>query len=297
MPSVRVIFNPVASRSRLGLLEAVSSVLSGVGWHAEIVETTGPGDAGELARSGVDEGIDVIAVYGGDGTISQAMAGLVGQDVPLAILPGGGGNQLARNLGIPLRVGAAARVITQGQSRRIDIGERRSGTRTSHFAVACGAGFDAQIMGATSQGMKRRAKMVAYFAQGVGLSMKSRPTAFSLTVDGTVTELWATTVLVANCPRVFPPHMRLRPGIAMDDGILDIVALNASGPADTLRLWHTLAREQDDPRRIRHLRGREVQVESSDVLAAQCDGDVVGTTPFTARVLPGALEVLTPAPH
>lgn len=242
----------------------------------------------------MDDGFDVIAVYGGDGTISQAVPALVGQNVPLAILPGGGANQLARNLGIPFSVDAAARVITQGRSCRMDVGEHRSGSGISYFTVACGAGFDAQIMGATSQEMKRRARMGAYFVQGVWLSVKAQPAVFSLTVDGTLTELRATTVLVANCPRVFPPHMPLRPGVAMDDGILDIVALNASGPIDTLRLWYTLARQRDDAWRIRHLRGREVHVESSEVLGTQCDGDVVGTTPFTARVLPGALEVLTP---
>ena len=294
MARVRIIFNPAAARTHPRSLEVASSILSGAGWEVEIVGTTHPDEAGKLAREGVDAGADVVAVNGGDGTIAQAIGGILGRDVPLAILPGGTGNQLARNLGIPWAPDRAARVIIHGCHRRIDVGEWRSGDTGACFAVACGAGFDAQIVRATTSVLKRRLKMTAYVTQGVVLAMSLQPTTFRLIVDGEVTKIDAATVLVANCARIIPPYRPLRAGISTDDGLLDVVTLNAAGLRESLSLWYTLACLREDPRRIRHLRGSEIRVESHTPVDVQRDGEVAGTTPFTARVLPGALEVLVP---
>ncbi len=75
--------------------------LRGAGWSAEVLATGGPGDARRLAEYGVAERVDVVAVFGGDGTTMQAAAALVGTDVSLGVIPGGTGNLLAGNLRIP----------------------------------------------------------------------------------------------------------------------------------------------------------------------------------------------------
>src|SRR5687767_15806599 len=113
------------------------STLRGAGWEAEVLATGGPGDARLLAQYGVAEGVDVVAVFGGDGTTMQAAAALVGSDVALGVIPGGTGNLLAGNLRIPPWPARAADVLVRGRSRRLDLGRMSRAGETQYFAVAC----------------------------------------------------------------------------------------------------------------------------------------------------------------
>jgi YegS/Rv2252/BmrU family lipid kinase len=293
---VLLIFNPVAARTDARAVRAATRAFVRGGWDVEVVGTTRPGHAGDLAREGLADGATAVAVYGGDGTVLQAASGLAGTGVPLAILPGGTGNQLARNLGIPRDPAAAVRVMLAGAHRAVDIGRWTPDRGPAQvFGVACGAGYDAEIMVSTTRGMKRWLKTGAYLLQSLRSLRHLIPMPYRVTVDGVVTEGEAATVLVANCARIFPPYFPLRPSVRLDDGLLDVVALTADGLLEALRVLRQLARDRPDPRKVRHIQGRVIRLETTPPRAAQHDGEDGGVTPFTAEVLPGALEVFTPA--
>ena len=161
MPRALVITNPAAARTREWKVAGVRAVLRRGGWDAEVLATGGPGDARTLAEYGVREGVDVVAVFGGDGTTMQAAAALVGTDIALGVIPGGTGNLLAGNLRIPASPVRAAEVIVRGKAKRFDLGrmERESGSQ--YFAVACGAGYDARVMAGTASAQKHKWKIAA----------------------------------------------------------------------------------------------------------------------------------------
>src|SRR5215212_5547741 len=96
--------------------------LAAAGWSAEVLATGGPGDARRLAEYGVAGGVDVVAVFGGDGTTMQAAAALVGTEVALGVIPGGTGNLLAGNLRIPASPARAARALLSARPRLFDLG-------------------------------------------------------------------------------------------------------------------------------------------------------------------------------
>ena len=169
MPHVRLIFNPIASRTDTRVVGRVVDEFLREGWDVDITGTTRDGHASELARQGVVEGADLIAVYGGDGTTTQAMEGVVGSSTPVALIPGGTGNLLAGNLRIPRNPRAAARAAIRGVPRFIDLGRMKCNGGERYFAVGAGTGIDADIMAKTTTRAKRKWGMGAYVARGLEL--------------------------------------------------------------------------------------------------------------------------------
>jgi YegS/Rv2252/BmrU family lipid kinase len=293
MARVLLITNPMAARTNPKVVRTVSEVFVREGWEVDLAGTTRPGHAAELAAQGVEDGVDVVAVYGGDGTTMQAVKGLCGTHVPLGIIPGGTGNLLAGNLRLPRHPARAARAIARGRSRAIDLGrvEREDGLH--YFAVACGAGYDAELMAGTTREAKRRWKMAAYVARAwatVG-AVKSVP--YRVTVDGQVLEGAAASILVANCAEFIPPFVKFHPDVSMDDGLLDVVILDAEGFFASLGVVLEWMAAGNSGARVRYARGRVVSVEMEPRRALQLDGEPCGKTPFTAELLPGALRILT----
>ena len=150
MARALLITNPVAARTDEAPRTGSPDIFARAGWNMDIAVTTGPEDAREMARQGVASGVDVVAVFAGDGTTMQAAAALVGSDVPLALIPGGTGNLLAGNLRIPASPVRAAQVLMTGRRRRIDLGRVVLPDGEHYFGVAVGAGVDAQVMGSTA---------------------------------------------------------------------------------------------------------------------------------------------------
>lgn len=295
MARVMLITNPAAARTNPGIVRTVSSVLGREGWEVDVVGTTRPGHAADLAAQGVRDGVDVVAVYGGDGTTMQAVKGLQGSDVALGMIPGGTGNLLAGNLRIPRDPEKAALTIARARPRQIDLGYMERPDGPHYFAVAAGAGFDAELMAGTTAAAKRRWKMAAYVARawGTGGTVKSVPS--RITVDDRVIEGKASSVLVANCAEFIPPFVTFRKGVAIDDGLFDVVILTAEGLFESLGVVLEWLTGDDGSTRVQYARGRVVRVEMEPAQAAQLDGEPAGQTPFTVKLLPGGLRVIAPA--
>jgi len=293
------ITNPAAARTRPRSVDAVMRILRSAGWHAELSATTGPGDARRLAAEGVAQGMDVVAVFGGDGTTMQAAAALVGTDVNLGVIPGGTGNLLAGNLRIPSAPARAAQALVTGRPRRFDLGRMERADGLHYFAVACGAGYDARVMAATLSEHKRRWGMAAYAATTLRLMGELRSTDHVITIDGAEYDANAAMVLVANCGEVIPPYVRLGAGIRPDDGLLDVVVVRANNFGQSLRaVWDILRMAPDVEgldTYVGYARGREIRVVSDPVHPVQLDGEPGGETPFTATVVPLAINIMVPA--
>jgi YegS/Rv2252/BmrU family lipid kinase len=273
-------------------------VLRAAGWSAEVLATGGPGDARTLAEYGMKQGVDVIAVFGGDGTTMQAAAALVGTDIGLGIIPGGTGNLLAGNLRIPASPERAARALVSGRPRPFDLGRMDRPAGPQYFAVACGAGYDARVMAGTLSEHKRRWGMAAYVATTLRLITEIRSTSHVITIDGVEYDAEASMVLVANCGEVIPPFVRLRTGIRPDDGLLDVVVMRANSFGQSVRAVWDLLRDaptaEGQETFVGYARGREIRVETDPVQPVQLDGEPGGETPFTVTIVPAAIRIMVP---
>jgi diacylglycerol kinase (ATP) len=293
-----LITNPAAARTQPRAVDLVMRTLRSAGWDAEVLATGGPGDARRLAEYGVAEKVDVVAVFGGDGTTMQAAAALVGTEVSLGVIPGGTGNLLAGNLRIPTSPERAARSLVAGRPRPFDLGRMERPDGLHYFAVACGAGYDARVMAGTLSEHKRRWGMAAYVATTLRLIGEIRSAAHVITIDGVEYDANAAMVLVANCGEVIPPLVRLRAGIRPDDGLLDVVVMRANSFGQSVRAVWELLREptlgEGDDTFVGYASGREIRVESDPIQPVQLDGEPGGLTPFTATVVPGAIRIMVP---
>ena len=140
MKKIFLIANPAAARASERSSRAIIEVLEKAGCELTVLTTSGPGDAVELCRDAARGDADVVSVFGGDGTVMEALEGLLDAHVPLAVIPGGTANLLAGNLHIPNDPAKAAQLIVQGRPRTIDIGRLETAEGTKYFAVGAGAG-------------------------------------------------------------------------------------------------------------------------------------------------------------
>ncbi len=298
MTRALLITNPFAARAHARAVTTIRDILQGGGWSVEVRSTAGPGDARRIAEESRASGFDVLVSHGGDGTAMQVAAGIAGTGTALGLVPGGTGNVLAGNLRLPRSTASAARALLKARREPIDLGvvERVDGPH--YFAVAAGTGFDAQLMADTGLQEKRRWKLGAYVARAALTLRSVRSAPHRVTVDGTVHDVRSAMLLVLNCGRLPPGFLTLRSNLVPDDGWLDVVALDADGAFQSasavIELLLSNGNVDGKGRRVWWARGRSVRVEVPEGTPrpVQLDGEVTGTTPFEARLLPGALAVL-----
>jgi diacylglycerol kinase family enzyme len=296
MTRALLITNPFAARADARAVTAILKILGRGGWKVDLQTITGPGDARRIAEQARGGGFDVLVSHGGDGTAMQVAAGIAGSGIALGVVPGGTGNVLAGNLRLPRSTASAARALLKARRHSIDLGVVERADGPHYFAVAAGTGFDAQLMADTGLQAKRRWKLGAYVARAVFTLTSVRSAGHRVTVDGTTHDVPAAMLLVLNCGKLPPGFLNLRDTLVPDDGWLDVVALDADGVFQSASAVFELLVSNGDGkgRRVWWARGRTVRVEvlEGTPRPVQLDGEVTGTTPFEARLLPGALAVL-----
>lgn len=297
MTRALLITNPFAARADARAVTAILKILGRGGWNVDLRTITGPGEARRIAEESLGEGFDVLVSHGGDGTAMQVAGGIAGSGIALGVVPGGTGNVLAGNLRLPRTTTGAARALLGARAHAIDLGVVQRSDGAHYFAVTAGTGYDAQVMAGTGRQEKRRWKLGAYIARAALSLPTVRSVPHRVIVDETPTDIRAAMLLVLNCGRLPPGFLNLRETLAPDDGWLDVVALDADGALQSVQaVLEMLFRSNGGSKlkRVWWARGRSVRVEVPEGMPrpVQLDGEVTGTTPFEARLLPGALSVL-----
>jgi diacylglycerol kinase family enzyme len=253
----------------------ICAALAEAGWAEPLwIETTREDPGCGQTRQAVAAGAQVVFACGGDGTVMACATELVNTpaavDVALAVIPSGTGNLLAANLGLSSDVKAAVAVATGGGRRRIDVGV--VGKRC--FTVMAGMGFDAQMLDATPERMKRRLGWPAYVVAALKY-LRHRPMRVRLRLDGGAPiRRRARTVLVANVGRL-QGGIPLLPDAEPDDGYLDVAVLSPHKLGHWLSLaWGVLRRRPVVPR-METFRATRVEVTSDREQPRELDGDVI----------------------
>lgn len=294
-----LIFNPAASRTHDGIVRDIERVFTSRGWKAESLATSGHGGARELATYGVDQGVDVVVALGGDGTVMQAASALVGTAVPLGILPGGTGNQLAGNLRLSFNPIRAAAALIDGEARGFDLGRLERDGDAHYFAVAGGAGLDARVMADTEPKHKRTWGTMAYVATTLRLLSEVACVPFVVEADGAAYEFEAAMVLIANCGEIIPPLIKLGQDVTPYDGMLDVIAIKATSLGGGIRaVWDVVRQAQGtygEDVFAAKVRGSQITIRTpGGRQPAQVDGESIGDTPLTITAMPGAIQLIHP---
>jgi YegS/Rv2252/BmrU family lipid kinase len=258
------------------------------------VDTVPDGSAAKQAAEAAVRGTDLIVVIGGDGTVAEVAAGLMGgsRRIPLAIIPRGTANVLALNLGIPRDIDGAISIALNGTAVPIDAGSLNGQT----YLVAAGTGSHAEMVAAANRRLKSKWGVLAY---PLGWLRKSRgslePVSYTVTMDGETREIEATMIQVMNCGAVFWRGWEFAPGISPVDGFLDVVVYRATTLADYLTAAAYLLRgAPTETDLVEHWRGKRIQIDADPEARLQRDGEVAGTSPATIEIEPRAVPIVMP---
>jgi diacylglycerol kinase (ATP) len=290
---IRIIINPAAGTggSILPVIN-VSMKEAGIKWDASITHEAG--DAIKFAKAAVKEGVDALAVYGGDGTLMEAISGLMGSDVPLVILPGGSANVMAEELGIPKDLKAACALMSQVPLtvKTIDVGQ--FGDR--YFILGVALGFGAEMIKGADRKTKNRIGILAYFLSAATALKKTRKAVYHLKIDGHKHEVRGLTCIIANAGNLGFSNISYDRHIDVSDGLLDVVVVRKANLSLFKLLAVTLLKRErpDNLELVEHWQGKDISVFSSPRQTAQCDGEVLKEAPLHIKVIPGAIRVLVP---
>jgi YegS/Rv2252/BmrU family lipid kinase len=249
------------------------------------------------ARHAIDEALhavgagEVPVVMSGDGLVGVVGGELVGSDVPLGIIPGGRGNDLARVLGIPNDAAGAVEVLARGETRRIDVGEANG----QRFLGIASCGFDSEANRTANRARLIRGNLVyAYAALRTLIFWK--PARFTVKIGEERLRFTGYTVAAANS-KAYGGGMFLAPDADLSDGKFDIVLV---GKVGKLRFLSNLPKvfkgTHVDSEDVRVLRAPRVEFSASKPLALYADGEHLTDLPASLRILPSALDVVAPAP-
>jgi diacylglycerol kinase (ATP) len=300
-----VIRNPRArgAPTEAVLLREVLDHLVSVGWGVDIQTTQRTGHATELALKAARAGVEVVVACGGDGTVNEVANGLVGTDAAMAVLPAGTANVWAREAGVSLDIGGAARLIPVARKVRIDLGRIRSGEHLDRrFLLMCGVGMDAEAVRVLHENSraKRWFGMGTYVGVGAWVMMRFRTVEARIDIDDVTLE-GPLLQLIAGNTRLYGGVTRLTAGARADDGLLDACTFSGGGLGHRAMMAMRAVRGGLDARAgggIDYVRGARLRVETEWPLPVQIDGEYLCETPVRIEVDPQAVNVLiAPEPN
>jgi diacylglycerol kinase (ATP) len=295
-----LIVNPTAGGGRrVPQLDEARRIFREAGIETELQETTAPGEATILARRAVDESRQLAIVCGGDGTVNEAVNGLACSQVPMAVLPAGTANVLAKELGLPWNLPRAAARIAGAPYRRIALGlaipEKSSGG-PRYFLSLAGAGADGALVSAVRPEIKLKAGILAYWQEGFRqLSRYTFPLFRTMMADGPID---ASLVIVGRTKHYGGPFkITTEADLLRPEFELAFVTTRSAWRyiAYLPLIW---AGKLRGARHVRFFKASSLHCAStsSSTVLIQVDGEPAGCLPVDFRIVPDALTLAIPDP-
>ncbi len=295
MARLGLIVNPTSGRNtgaRIGT-EALT-LLRAAGVDILDLSAADARSAMEQGRAAIVAGaVDRIVVAGGDGMVHLGANLCAGTGVPLGVIAAGTGNDIARELGLPVRDAAkAVERILDGGIRVVDAARYTMASGEDRWFVGVLAGgFDAVVNERANQWRWPKGPMRYNLAIMRELPV-FRAIPYVLELDGTRMETEAMLVAVGNGP-AYGGGMKVTPDASFDDGLLDVLVLHKISTAEFLRVFPTVFKGTHTSHpKVQVLRARSVRLEATGIVS-YADGERFAPLPMTIEVVPGALKVLT----
>ncbi len=289
-----LVANPNAGHGRAGrLLAEVSDICRNFGLEVDTRLTERPGHATEIIESENLASFDGVIAAGGDGTVFEAVNGLfrnpAGPAVPLGVIPMGTGNSFSRDLGLERgQVRQALELVAGGATRKVDVGQCRTGNRDLYYLNILGLGFVSDVTATAA-----KLKLLGNSSYTIGVVYRTvflGTFGLELELDGDVIEREATFLEISNSR--FTADFLMAPEAKIDDGLLDVTLLGKISRRRLLRLFPSVFRgEHVQYPEVETFTAQRIKVASDQPKILSPDGELIGTTPAEVRCLHQALDV------
>jgi len=289
----RIIYNPTSGRElfRKHLPEALEK-LEKAGYETSAHATTGEGDATEAARVAAERKFDVVVAAGGDGTLNEVINGLAGQEhrPKFGVIPMGTTNDFARALHIPRDIQGAIDVITAGETIPVDVGRMND----RYFINIAGGGRLTELTYEVPSKLKTMLGQLAYYLKGIEMLPSIKPTDVRIEYDGQVFQGESLLFLIGLTNSV-GGFEKLAPDSSVNDGLFTLIILKKTNLAEFIRIASLALRGEhlNDPHVI-YTKAKRIQVQSSDPMLINLDGELGGEIPADFENLYRHINVFAP---
>jgi len=294
LPTAFIVLNPVAGLVNAQVLKnIIEHRFHTNGWSTRVHLT----DAGENTTKVVSDelanGVDLVVAVGGDGTIAAVAAGMVHSHIPLGIIPTGTWNAIARNLQIPFNPLRAINLMTGRHTiKRLDL---MSIGDTIH-AMNMGIGFSSQMVAHTERNDKRKFGNLAYYSNVIKQVFGLQQRRYTIEADGKRYRGRAAEIFVANYGVIGWNIIESSLDIKPDDGKVDVLIMRARTVFDLPSLfWQMFIQRKKRSPKYRQLSAAgSLVIRTSPPSPVQADGELLGETPISVKVLPRCVKVIVP---
>lgn len=298
----RLLYNPMAGRfPSQPLVERAAKILEANGWKVKILQTKGGEHLTRMAKRAASAGMDAVFVAGGDGSIHQAVAGLLGSETALCVLPAGTGNVWAQELGLPLlswtnwtALENTVKKMLNGSIRTMDIGLCQG----IPFLLWAGAGFDAFVthhLEPRSRWQKQFA-VPQYLANVAWYARSWEAMNLQIWADGEKVTGTFILALVTNVHLYAGGLAEISPGARIDDGLMDLWLFAGETMIDMAQHMVNLASGKHlDSEKTRQIVCRDIKMKSDVDIYLQLDGEPISPSKnVTISLKPQSLKVMVP---
>ena len=284
---VYVVVNP-ASGQPSPVLHTINRIFHqhGIRWDMGVTQ---PGNTAQLIARAREFEADVMAVYGGDGTICQLADGMLDDPIPLAIFPGGSANILSAELHVPRGLPAACMLLTkEHQLRRIDVG--RINERS--FLLRAGIGIEANIVESTARELKNDLGPLAYAFSAMKAVLGTKVMEFQLDMEGKTVKTKGLSCVIANSGNLGMPNVHFSP-TDISDGQLDVFVIRNRNLSSLFAVVTNIV-TQVNHEAIQHWRVDRIKIRSHPQRTVHYDGEILGEAEVDIHVLPQKIEIVAP---
>jgi diacylglycerol kinase (ATP) len=285
-----LISNPAAKKTTDNKIKTACHILEDGGYEVEHLSTGQRGDAEVFAREAVKKSPSMIIAAGGDGTINEVINGIAGSEIPLAFMPLGTVNVLAKELAVPEDVEGAIKRALHGTPQIVSLGKIviHPSSAVRYFILMAGIGYDGETVFGINGTLKKYWGKGAYFYSGIKTLLRFNPSELIFDLDGR--RVTGCSAIIGNAAK-YGGHFKVTPDARIADRLLDVCIFKGRSRADILRYVAGIVTK-------RHLTFRDVEyikaesIEISGRAHIQIDGDYMGMTPARVEVKKNALKII-----
>jgi diacylglycerol kinase (ATP) len=290
--SILIICNPVAKKASERKIARASHFLKSKGYKVEILFTEQKGHAESIAREAIKESPFLIIAAGGDGTFNEVVNGIAGTEIPMAILPIGTTNVLAKELGVPENVEGALEVALSRDPKTIPLGKiditRNSSLISRYFLLMAGIGFDGEAVFRINETLKKMSGKGAYILSGFKTLSVFSPRELILDMDGRIYTGYS--AIIGKAAK-YGGNLKITPDARLTDPFFYVCLLKGKGRLDILRYVSGIIMGK-------HLRFKDVEyvkaknIDIKGEAHIQIDGEYFGRSPAKIEVVPDIVRMI-----